>query len=78
MNLLEIIIEYLEKTEKDKPEYLKHMVEDCGMDPLLIEHIEGIGNKAKPTYVGSYIKINNASTAFQRDDVSLYTLELTR
>lgn len=70
MNLLEIIMEYLSKdTPRCRELYLKHMVDDCGMDPALVRHIKGVSG-ARQAYVGLYRSADGTK------DVNIYTLEL--
>lgn len=69
MNLLEIILFYLEKPENKRKEYLNHLVEDCGMDPVLIPHIERCRDQTKLTHIGTF-QLGEGET-----DVNIWNVE---
>lgn len=57
MNLLEIILEYLEKrqdSEEDATAHLNHLVEDAGMPSYLVKHIEECAERSRVDHQGTY------------------------
>jgi len=69
MNLLEIILQYLNTPEKDRAEFLKDLVTDCGMPRFLIKHIEGCATACKVQHQGTF-QLNQGET-----DVNIWTVK---
>lgn len=71
MNLVEIILGYVRFPGNltARESYLKHLVDACGVDPLLIPHIRGLEKVVQATYADT-LCLENEGT------VTLYLLKV--
>lgn len=81
MNLLEIVLQYLEKCETDSPEtgdaYLKDLMKNAGMSPSLVKHIKGCWPESRVKHLGSYL--HNFPTADDKlADVNVWSVQVTQ
>lgn len=74
MDLLSIILEYLEKTPQDGHKYLLDLVKSVGMPRSLIKHIEGCRDLNKVDHMGTYQTISLLGESVQAD-VNIYTIK---
>lgn len=80
MNLLEIILQYLEKCETDSPregdQFLAHLVKDAGLSRSLVKHIKGCWPNSTVKHLGSFLADGKLADE-PLSDVNAWTIQVT-
>lgn len=84
MNLLTIILEYLEKCETDSQAtgdaFLADLVKNAGMSRSLVKHIKACWPASKVKHLGSFLTVeknHDSWTAEDTKDVNVWTIQVT-